>query len=290
MKKHNNCYCCGESSLNAIYNNNLFRCIQCGHTIAAEKYFDFDFDTLYSEKYFKGEEYLDYLSDRQAIQRNFDKRLNHLHRIFPTRKPEFVLEIGAAYGFFANSLQNIFPKANYLGFEISAEPVLWAQQQLNIDIRNEDYLASQLPTQSFSDVFMWDVIEHLPDPALFLEKAYSEMTDGGHIHITTGDIGRILPKIQGHRWRMIHPPTHLHYFTRHSLTLLLESKGFKVIYVTYPAIYRSIRQIWYSLFSLNKKRQKNRVHKHPERNRFVGLNTYDIMFVVAEKTPVILHQ
>lgn len=289
MNTSDKCYCCGALAPNAIYLGNLYRCSKCGHTIAANKYFAANFDELYSEKYFKGEEYLDYVNDREAIQRNFDKRLRILKKLFTGRKPESVLEIGAAYGFFGNSLKSFFPNSKYTGFEISAEPAEWGRKNLELDIRCQDYLSTQLPSESYTDVFMWDVIEHLPDPALFLEKVHAEMKNGGHLHITTGDISRLLPKLQGRKWRMIHPPTHLHYFTHKSLTRLLELNGYKVIHISYPSVYRSVRQIWYSLFTLNKKRKKEINLKGANKTRFIGLNTFDIMFVIAEKATVIPH-
>ncbi len=286
----NKCYCCGELAPNPIHKGDFFRCRKCGHTIAASKYFDSDFNKLYSEKYFKGEEYLDYVNDREAIQRNFDERIIRLKKLFPNRKQEHVLEIGAAYGFFGDSLRYFFPEVKFIGFEISSEPSEWGRNNLNLDIRNQDYLASQLPNELFSDVFMWDVIEHLPDPVLFLNKAFTEMKEGGHIHITTGDIGRLLPTMQGSKWRMIHPPTHLHYFTRKSLTKLLDLCGFRVVHVSYPTVYRSIRQIWYSLFSLNKKNGTESHQGKLKKSRFIGINTYDIMFVVAEKASTTPHR
>ena len=109
------------------------------------------------------------------------------------------------------------------------------------------------------------------------------MSVGARIHITTGDIGCLLPKLQGRRWRMIHPPTHLHYFTQKSLTKLLETQGLRVIQATYPAVYRSLRQIWYSLFSLNKKNKATFTESKKKNGRFIGLNTFDILFIVAEK-------
>ena len=62
----------------------------------------------------------------------------------------------------------------------------------------------------------------------YLSKAYSETKAGGYIVITTGDISSLLAKIQRNNWRMIHPPTHLHYFSKRTLTKLLERIGYYV--------------------------------------------------------------
>ena len=52
---------------------------------------------------------------------------------------------------------------------------------------------------------------------------------GGKTYITTGDISAALPRFQKEKWRMIHPPSHLHYFSKKTLTLLLERYDLKVV-------------------------------------------------------------
>lgn len=278
MNKNNTCICCGESSLKKVYNGLLMRCSVCGHHVAHPRFFAADFHEVYSEEYFNGAEYLDYVNDRAAIQKNFDKRLKQIRKEVGNNMNS-VLEIGAAYGFFGDSLKNYFPACQYTGFEISPEPASWARKQLQLDVRNEDYLSSDIPKSSIDAVFMWDVVEHLPDPEIFLKKIHEELVSGGRLYLTTGDIGRLLPALQGRRWRMIHPPTHLHYFSKKSMRQLLKKNGFNIIQVSYPAVYRSLRQIWYSLFFLKKRRQMTPA----KNNLYIGINTFDIMFVVAEK-------
>ena len=136
----------------------------------------------------------------------------------------------------------------------------------------------------YSDVFMWDVIEHLAHPEAFLTKIHDELKPGGRLYITTGDISALLPRIQQHKWRMIHPPSHIFYFSRTHLTMLLQKHGFSVVRITYPAIYRSIRQIYFSLFLLEKKgRLASKFFKLIPASWFVPVNTFDIMFVAAVK-------
>jgi hypothetical protein len=132
---------------------------------------------------------------------------------------------------------------------------------------------------------MWDVIEHLVNPEEFIQKASHETKKDGRIYITTGDISAWLPQRQKEKWRMIHPPTHVHYFTKKSISQLLDKHGFEIERISYPPVSRSIRVIFYSLFILNKKH--NALFKWiynliPEKAS-IKLNTYDIMFVVAKK-------
>jgi SAM-dependent methyltransferase len=240
--------------------------------------------SIYREDYFFGEEYSNYLDDKEILQRNFCRRLASLKTITEFQPGETALELGSAYGFFGEVILRKFPRLDYLGFDVVPAACQYATDQLGLKVYCEDFLSfsgSIRPTH----VFMWDVIEHLRDPMKYLEKISSVITSGGKVYITTGDIGALVPRWQGRNWRMIHPPSRLNYFSAKSLKLLLERCGLTVVRVTYPATARSLRQIFYSLFVLNK------THRHVTRRLYnlipakaaVSINTFDIMFVVAQK-------
>jgi hypothetical protein len=85
------------------------------------------------------------------------------------------------------------------------------------------------------------------------------------------------------KWRLIHPPTHIHYFSKKNLEQLLARCNFKVLHVSYPLIYRSARQIFYFMFLLNKKPSKllEKIHAAIPESFYIPLNTFDIMFMKA---------
>ena len=61
-------------------------------------------------------------------------------------------------------------------------------------------------------VCLWDTIEHLKNPDLYIEKVADNYDRGGMIAITTGDIGSLVARLRGSEVET-DPPTH-------SLTLL----------------------------------------------------------------------
>jgi len=85
---------------------------------------------------------------------------------------------------------------------------------------------------------------------------------------------------------MIHPPTHLHYFSAGSLKRLLTGKGFQVKTVSYPPVARGVQQIFYSLFVLGKNPGNlvRKIHSAIPPGLAVSVNTFDIMFIMAQKT------
>jgi ubiquinone/menaquinone biosynthesis C-methylase UbiE len=278
------CIICGNDDFKLIFNGTLKKCTRCGFATANLAISRELLEKIYSVNYFMGEEYLDYLKDKEILQLNFEKRIRHILSLIPENVPvKNCLEIGSAYGFFGETLLK-HVDAPYRGIDVVPEAVTYGREVLGLDLVQGDYLEMPAPERPYTDIFMWDVIEHLQYPAEFLQKAYRELVPGGRIYITTGDFGALLPRIQGSKWRMIHPPSHLHYFTRNNLHRLLEAQGFSIVSSTYLPVYRSIRQVYYSLFLLNKSRKtmEKWMGKIPGRWN-ISMNTRDIVFVIGQK-------
>ena len=279
-----NCLVCNNPLLNTIFNNTLSKCDSCGFVTCSNEYTNEELSQIYSSNYFNGGEYLDYLSDELAVRKNSRNRLNQIQKVFGSYNPENILEIGCAYGIFGDFIRSIYSNSRYVGYDIAEEACDYGQSQFNIKTICQDFLEVNT-TETYTDVFMWDVIEHLPHPEKFIQKISQQTVKGSRLFITTGDIDRLLPKIQGEKWRQIHPPSHLHYFSKKTLTLLLDKNGFEVKKVFYPPISRSVKQTWYSLFLLNKKGNflSKKLYEKIPKNLFWSVNTFDLVFIVAEK-------
>jgi hypothetical protein len=85
---------------------------------------------------------------------------------------------------------------------------------------------------------------------------------------------------------MIHPPTHLHYFSRSTITKLLERCGFDVARITTVGVARSLRQVLYSVLVLGFRRPAlyERVATRIPATWGFTLNTFDIMHVVGRRS------
>ncbi len=132
---------------------------------------------------------------------------------------------------------------------------------------------------------MWDTIEHLEKPEVYVEKACGLLNTGGYICITTGDAGSLNARMRGRKWRQIHPPTHLHYFSRKTLSLLLQKKGFEVVDISYPANTISVNTILYTLLCIKSSHEKMyRFFKKLGITKMnININFHDFMFVIAKK-------
>ncbi len=279
------CIVCNDNNFLPLYNNTLKQCRTCNFITTNFEIDEVELKRIYSDNYFKGGEYLDYVMEKASLQKNFAQRLNSIQKIAPHANITAALEIGCAYGFFAEIFQRYHPRAHYIGVDVVEEAIKYGRDVLHLNVRLADFLKMDFDKNSLSDVFLWDVIEHLKEPHLFLEKISACLQPSGRLYITTGDIGAFLPRITKQKWRLIHPPTHIHYFSRKTLSQLLKRYRFRLIKVSYPMIYRSARQIFYSLFLLDKDSSTivNKFYNIIPASLLIPLNTFDIMFFIAAK-------
>lgn len=260
----------------------LLRCSQCGFVTAR---LDEAVDTrrIYDGGYFTGEEYLDYPGDEALLRKNFRRRLGE---ILARRSGGRLLEIGAAYGYFLDLARPYF---EVIGFEVNREAVRHAREVLALDVRADDFLqVDQGAIGGLVDVtVMWDVIEHLERPDRFLAHIAELSWPGALLFLTTGDIGSRLARWRGPKWRLIHPPSHLHYFDRSTITRLLANHGFEVLDIRSVGVTRSLRQILYSALVLGLKapRAYGMAKRLIPASWGVTVNTFDIMRVIARQKP-----
>ncbi|MBF0489417.1 MAG: class I SAM-dependent methyltransferase [Candidatus Omnitrophica bacterium] len=270
------CVCCGSKDFK-VHLSDLLSCSSCGHITANLDLSLLNSKDIYSINYFQEGEYLDYFRDRSCFEKNFQKRLNSLLKYQATGN---LLEIGSASGFFLNMASRHF---NTVGYEICEDMAAYARMNFRLDVKSIDFLNSDILENTYDAVVMWDVIEHLARPDDFLKKTYSVLKQKGVLALTTGDISSFMAKVQGRQWRLIHPPTHVHYFTRSSMITFLKQHGFEVLSIQYPGYFRSVRQMLQgSVINQNQK-----IWNFVDKSRWAGtpiyLNLFDIMQVIARR-------
>lgn len=276
------CPVCGCGESRPLYDG-IVRCPDCSHVYADVSVSDEELRRLYAREYFFGEEYSDYLADQRIIEKNFELRLKVLRKHLDRARHRKLLEVGCAYGFFLNRARGDFEKV--VGYDITEEGVRHAREKLGLDARQEDFLAADLKSEGFDVACMWDTIEHLRDPARFVGKVAEAAAPGALLAITTGDIGSLNARMRGKSWRLIHPPTHLHYFTRQSMERMLAAHGYKVIHFEHCGFSRSVDMTMYNILVLRSKARwlYDLLHRTPLSRLDFYLNLGDVMYVIARK-------
>lgn len=212
----------------------IVRCRHCGLVFYAGPV---ESASLYDHAYFHGSEYRDYLADRDVWQRNFQARIRYLRKL---RSGGRLLEIGCAYGLF---LQLAARYWEVRGIDIAADAVAHARHVLGLNAVCADFLTLPDEPASCDIVCLWDTLEHLPRPVRTLEKAARWLKPGGILTLTTNDIDSPLARWRGEKWRQLHPPTHLFYFSRATLRRAIEQAGLVTVHVAYPGQYRGYRSV-----------------------------------------------
>ena len=113
------------------------------------------------------------------------------------------------------------------GVEPSVFASSYARDRLKLDVRTEGLMTAELPAAAHRAVVLGDVIEHLPDPGATLARARELLAPDGGVMLMLPDAGSRVARVMGKRWWSV-IPTHVHYFTRASLTRLLTDRGFEL--------------------------------------------------------------
>lgn len=260
----------------------LVKCGICGFVSADASYTDLELHSLYGEDYFHGAEYLNYINEEESLRVNFRHRLSTLATLDSKINEARLFEIGCAYGFFLDEARSQLKSVS--GVDISEPAVKFARTTFGVDAECTDYLKLSL-SEPQDIIAMWDTIEHLGRPDLFIQKVAKDLRKGGLFAITTGDIGSLNARLRGRSWRMIHPPTHMHYFSVPTLSKLLDSSGFDVVHVSHPGNSRLLRSIFYHVVGMKLDNQKfyQWLSHLSVSNVRLTLNLFDIMFLVARR-------
>lgn len=272
------CELCGfEGGSEPFYpDRHIVRCPKCGLV-----YYDWCTlpGQLYTQAYFAGGEYHDYLADKAILQRNFRRRIAPLRKLIPQGR---LLEIGAAYGFFLELARSHWEAS---GLEISSDAADHARRA-GLDVQCADFLDLPDEPDSYDLICMWDTVEHLAHPVRYIEKAARWLRPGGYLALTTGDVASLISRLRKQNWRLIHPPTHLYYFSTDTLRQAARQAGLEVRRVSSVGYSRSYRSMVHALAMQG-------VRPHPLLYSFatlggrldlpVYLNLYDIVMMVARK-------
>ena len=254
----------------------VVRCAQCGLVFVPQQpALATEVAAVYSQDYFEGgcsDGYTDYNSSEETLRRQARRSIKRLRR-YQASGP--LLELGCAYGFFLMEARAFFEPS---GVEISEFAARQARQR-GLDVRAGDFQALDFPAAHYSAVCMFDCIEHLARPFEYLEKIRTVLRPNGVLALTTGDIASLYARFSGRRWRLLTPPQHLFYFSRKTLTSMLERTGFEVLELAYPWKLVPLGLILYQL-SPKLKTALGAVANLP-----LGLyvNLFDAMFVLARK-------
>ena len=132
-----------------------------------------------------------------------------------------VLDVGCSSGAFLYQLNCRFPGSyEILGTDVSGPPLDYAQSQ-GVPVARGSFLEMSFAQGKFDAVTFWAVIEHLVNPAAFMEKTATLLKQGGLCFLLVPNMKSLAVRLLGSKYRYIYPQ-HLNYFTAQTLKKFVE--------------------------------------------------------------------
>ncbi len=222
----------------------------------------------------------EYIEEEQGRLETFADSLELVQKY---RRSGQLLDVGCHVGTFLTL-------AEQAGFDVAGvEPSRWgaeiARTRINGNVHCGAIEDAPLPEGGYDVITLWDVIEHLPDPALDIRAIHSALRPGGVFVISTMDVESLFARAFGRRWPW-YMQMHLVYFSRQTLCEMLRREGFQIAEVSTHV--RRVRLTYlasrFDGYSPAVGRFANRVLKRVGlAERTVGVSFGDIFTVIARK-------
>ncbi len=161
----------------------------------------------------------DYLRE-EAGRRATARRLLDLVARHATGRPS-LLDVGCGHGLLLDEARS--RGWTVLGLEPSASARRHAVETLGLPVR-DGTLADLRPQERFDVVILADVLEHVDDPVLELERCARALVPGGVACVVTPDPGSATARLAGARW-WGYLPAHTHLLPRRTLLAAMREAG-----------------------------------------------------------------
>jgi SAM-dependent methyltransferase len=150
-----------------------------------------------------------------------------LRRAAPSRCAVPLLDVGCGGGLFLRLMRERGIRGIGLDFSKDAARTAWREQGAPALCGTLNELP--LRAGSFACITMFHVLEHLPDPRVFLNAAHALLTDEGRLVVQVPNAGSWQSRLLGRAWNGMDVPRHLFDFRAQHLEKLLASCGFETV-------------------------------------------------------------
>lgn len=156
------------------------------------------------------------------------------------------LDVGCATG-------TLLVEAYKEGYEVyGIEPSAWAAkiaQKEGLKVKTGRIETVNFPQGYFEVVTMIDVLEHLINPQLGLQKVAGLLKKGGLVCLVTPNIQSLTARFLKEKWWHIRPG-HFFYFSPQTINILLKEAGFEIVLSKSYKWYFSSGYLWQRLLKL----------------------------------------
>lgn len=150
------------------------------------------------------------------------------------------LDIGCANGFLVKEAQDVGFEA--YGVDLSERAVQYAREVLGLPrVLPGNVEDVAFPNDFFDAITMFDVLEHVPSPRRTLVEVVRILRLGGVLIAQLPSVDSLGFRLFGPLWCCTAPAAHLTYFSRRTLTKMMQGAGLAVLEIQGPVLKVGIR-------------------------------------------------
>jgi len=158
------------------------------------------------------------------------KRWSFIRRWAPPGDEVHLLDVGCNTGYATELIARERPGWRVVGIEPS-QPFARAARERGLEVRC-GFLEDTSWEDEFDLLCAWDVIEHVPEPVGFVRALRRVLRPGGRAILHCPNYLSLRRRRQGHGWKILGPPQHLHHFTPTTLRRLLEQEHARILHLS----------------------------------------------------------
>jgi 2-polyprenyl-3-methyl-5-hydroxy-6-metoxy-1,4-benzoquinol methylase len=146
-----------------------------------------------------------------------------------TKRPQkgTLLDIGCATGDFLKEAKD--NEWYVQGIEMIPEAAQVARNQYNLPILTGAVESIPLPVNKFDVITLWDVVEHLTQPAEVFNRCFQALKPDGWLIFAIPNLSSFDRFLFGNSWVGWEAPRHYYFFTEQTLSQMMHKTGFKLI-------------------------------------------------------------
>uniref|UniRef100_A0A7C6A898 Class I SAM-dependent methyltransferase n=1 Tax=candidate division WOR-3 bacterium TaxID=2052148 RepID=A0A7C6A898_UNCW3 len=197
-------------------------------------------DQIFTGKKLISNELKDFYNDARYFKGMYGESKYHpsqiWHRIVARKRLKLIaqfqakgklLDIGSGYGIFLAVAKHY----GWLvwGVELSKPACDYASSLYQLNIFNGEVEVANYPDQFFDVITSWDVLEHIPNPVIFLKGVRRIIKKSGYLALSVPNVDSFAARLIPTKWWSLRPEQHLWHFSPKTLSRLLFEQGFEPV-------------------------------------------------------------
>ena len=227
MQENRSCPICENDLRSLVFKKDGFRHVKCNqcHFIYVNPTANDEYrDQFFSKKYESWTEVLLVPEQERVDKLKFIYGLDLIENNVEEKKK--IVDIGAGSGLFLETARE--KNWDVSGVEFNQKAVESIRSK-DIEVFDQPLEDGIYEENSVQVVTLWEVLEHINHPSIFLKQVWNILDDSGLLLICVPNINALVTRLLHEKARTFGGSSHVNFFSINTLTQIVEKIGFKVI-------------------------------------------------------------